>query len=280
MARRTRPGAGPEPVVRGKIGFRTAGEAVTVGRWWWVGALGSGAPSRVDGRRRSRRLRPLPKDQQELLLREWAVLRERLRRHASARLADAGDTLRAGELDLPQGSPGARDYSWALEAYQAAGKLLDEAEDLPDLAAVVVLAERAVERLAMARTRSAGLRPGPVAKRCFYNPLHPAARRPTEPGRKGRRGRVSARQAAADRRPACESCYRALLAGQQPDVLPALLRGRASFRRTVSVLVPYYMVPQQLSPWSATVCGAYDDDAPGLVMSGEHRRHSVTRVRN
>ncbi|WP_405578023.1 hypothetical protein [Streptomyces sp. NBC_01190] len=239
--------------------------------------LGSGTPPRVVGRRRARRLRPMPKEQQELVLREWAVLRERLRRHASARLADAGDALRAGELDLPQGNPGARDYSWALEAYQAAGKLLDEAVDLPDLAAVVVLAERAVERLAVARARGAGHRPGAVPERCFYNPLHPAARRPPEPGGRRARGRVSARRAAADRRPACASCYRALLAGQQPDVLPALIRVRVSFRRTVPVLVPYYMVPQQFSPWSATACGAYDDDAPGLVMSGEHRTRSVMR---
>jgi hypothetical protein len=246
-----------------------------VGRWWWVDTLGQGSSPRVAGQRWARRLRPMPKEQQELVLGEWAVLRERLRRHASARLADAGDALRAGELDLPQDSAGARDYSWALEAYQAAGKLLDEAVDLPDLAAVVVLAERAVERLAVARVRGAGGRPAALPKRCFYNPLHQAARRPPEPGSKRGRRRVSARQAAADRRPACASCHRALLAGQQPDVLPALLRVRVSFRRTVPVLVPYYMVPQQFSPWSATGCGAYDDDAPGLVMSGEYRTRSV-----
>jgi hypothetical protein len=83
---------------------------------------------------------------------------------------------------------------------------------------------------------------------------------------------VGPRQAAADRRPACEACRLAILAGQQPDVLPALLTVRRSWHRTRKVLVAYYLVPQHLSPWSATACGGYDDGAPALVLRGGHRR--------
>ncbi|MFJ1707275.1 hypothetical protein [Kitasatospora sp. NPDC088346] len=244
-------------------------------RWWFVRLLRDPDPDperRLSGRR-------LSKDQklrQELLLREWEVLRERLAGVAGERVAAAGEVFRAAELRLPPEAEAARrDYLWALEAYEAAGRLLDEAADLPDLAAVVVLAERAVERLAAAHAVHAGRRPGTPVVRCFYNPLHapvppapPAAARSSH--RERQRRRLGAREAAADRRPACPACRRAILAGQSPDVLPALLP--ASGRRSPRVLVPYYAVPQQWSPWSATACGAYDDLAPALVLRGEHRR--------
>jgi hypothetical protein len=241
-----------------------------VGRWWWA-AVARPKTAPVSARARLRAAR-VPKEQQEMVLREWALLLERLRRVASARVADAGDVLRTRELAPPPDSPAERDYRWALEAYQAAGRLLDDAADLPDLAAAVVLAERAVERLEAARARLAGQRPPAPAQRCSYNPLHPPARRePRHDGRRRRRRpRTGAREAAADLRPACESCRRALLAGESPDVLPALVRVRVSRRRTVPVLVPYFAVPRQFSPWAATACGAYGDGVPEFVLAGGH----------
>ncbi|WP_377272800.1 hypothetical protein [Peterkaempfera sp. SMS 1(5)a] len=248
-------------------------------RWWSVRLVSGATPDRLPGQRR------MTREQQETVLQEWQIMRSRLGAFAAERVAEAGDVLRIAELDLRPAAAGRdsvlgavqRDYTWALEAYQAAGKLLDEAADLPDLAASVVLAERAVERLAAAHARHAGRRPKPAVARCFYNPLHGAAARPTAAGvpAKRKRARVSPRQAAADRRPACESCRLAILAGQRPDVLPALLAVRTSWRRTVRVLVPYYAVPQQRSPWSVTACGAYGDEGPALVMRGEHRRGGV-----
>ncbi|WP_371495996.1 hypothetical protein OG871_09815 [Kitasatospora sp. NBC_00374] len=244
-------------------------------RWWFVRLLRDPEPER---RAPGGRLSKDQKEQQELVLREWEVLRERLAGFASERVAAAGDVFRAAELRLPPEEEAARrDYLWALEAYEAAGKLLDEAVDLPDLTAVVVLAERAVERLAAAHAVHAGRRPGPPVVRCFYNPLHPPV--PPAPAataksshRERQRRRLGAREAAADRRPACPACRRAILAGQSPDVLPALLPAGAAGRRAPRLLVPYYAVPQQWSPWSATGCGAYDDRAPALVLRGEHRR--------
>jgi hypothetical protein len=204
-------------------------------------------------------------------------MRERLRRLAASRLADSGDALRAGELRACDERARAH-WLWALEAYDAASKLLDEAADLPDLAAVVVLAERAVERMAAARAQQDGQRVPPPVRRCFYNPLHPAAADAVPPPRRRRRARTGPRQAAADRRPACADCRRAILAGRPPDILPALLTVRTSRRRTAKVLVPYYAVPQQWSLWSTTGCGAYDDDCPAQVLRGEHRRRAATEV--
>jgi hypothetical protein len=108
--------------------------------------------------------------------------------------------------------------------------------------------------------------------RCFYNPLHGATAPPPGGASKRSARRTRPREAAANRRPACEDCRRAILAGQSPDVLPALLPVRTSRRHTARVLVPYYAVPQQWSIWSATGCGAYGDESPGLVLRGDHRR--------
>lgn len=219
------------------------------------------------------------KEKQQLVLHEWEALRDRLHRFAAERVALVGDVMRAAEPQFPpglaSGAAGA-DYLWAAEAYQAAGKLLDEAADLPDLAAAVVLADRAVERLVAAHERLAGRRPKAPATRCFYNPLHGAAALPSAKPATKKKGkgaqRLSPRQAAAARRPACEDCRLAILAGQTPDVLPALLPVQGGWHRTERVMVPYYAIPQQWSAWSVTACGAYDDEAPALVLRGGHRR--------
>ncbi|MER6401234.1 hypothetical protein ACFWA9_19810 [Kitasatospora sp. NPDC059973] len=252
-------------------------------RWWFLDLLRSEERrSRPPGRRES-------KEAGEVVLREWQVLRDRLSAIAAERVAAAGDLFRAAELSPPpEETVTRRDYLWALEAYDAAGRLLDEAlarpdeTDLPDLTAVVVLVDQAVERLAAAHTAHAGGRRRPPVVRCFYNPLHGPAVPPAQGGKGGKGGKASrkarhrptvgAREAAADRRPACASCRNAILAGQSPDVLPALLPAPARRRGTGPVLVPYYTIPQQWSPWSATGCGAYDEGTPALVLRGGHRR--------
>ncbi|MET9365241.1 hypothetical protein ABZX93_30615 [Streptomyces sp. NPDC006632] len=248
-------------------------------RWWFMERLRPTVPEQRGGE--------LSKERQQLVLDEWAAARERLDRLVSARVAAVGDVLRTAELPLnrdpssgPAGDPVAdSDCTWAFDAYQAAGKLVDEAADLPDLAAAAVLADRALERFAAAHARAAG-QPAPrAARRCFYNPLHEAAEDSHSPVRKQHRQRArrrsGPREAAADRRPACPSCRRAILAGQTPDVLPALVPVKLSRLRTARVLVPYYSVPQQWSLWSLCVCGAYGDEWPSLVLRGEHRKRAA-----
>jgi hypothetical protein len=233
------------------------------------------------GDRAGRPSRAVLREREQRTLREWAVLRDRLTGIARERLADVGDLLSDARLEFTPGTAETavrRDYVWAVEAFQAAGKLLDEAADLPDLAAAVVLADRALERFAAAHTRHGGGRPPAQVVRCFYNPLHGRAEQ-HQVGKADRRGKrrggrrtMSAREAAARRRPACASCRLAILAAQVPDVLPALLTVKVSRRLSTKILVPYYAVPQQSSMWSVTGCGAYDDAVPGQVMRGEHRR--------
>ncbi len=246
-------------------------------RWWFLKVAGSipvdpaAPPTRREARAR-----------QALVLGEWEALREHLRGVAAERVTAAGAVFRAAELHLQSEESAARlAYQWALEAYEAAGRLLDHAgdedTDLPDLAAAVVLAEQAVERLAAAHLLHAGKRPGPLQVRCYWNPLHGPADVVLAPGR-GRKARqrrhLTPREAAAERHPTCHSCRAAILAGQTPDVLPALLPAKAAPGRKGPVLVPYFAVPRQWSPWSTTACGAYDQGTPALVLRGEHRRNA------
>ncbi|WP_147267290.1 hypothetical protein [Streptomyces sp. SDr-06] len=248
-------------------------------RWWFMERLRPAVPEQRRGE--------LSKERQQLVLDEWAAARERLDRLVSARVTAVGDVLRTAELppgagpSAPDGSdPRARvDCAWVFDAFQAAGKLLDEAADLPDLAAAAVLADRALERFAAVHARAAGQPVPKAAQRCFYNPLHTAAEETHSPVRKQHRQqarrRTGPREAAADRRPACPSCRRAILAGQTPDVLPALVPVKLSRLRTARVLVPYYSVPQQWSLWSVCACGAYGDEWPALVLRGEHRKRAA-----
>ncbi|WP_030902279.1 hypothetical protein [Streptomyces sp. NRRL F-5126] len=245
-----------------------------------VGSVAAAYDAAHDGRHAG--TRPMSREDEQRVLREWEVLRDRLTSLARARLADVGDLLSDARLELPGGAEPAvrREYEAALEAFQAAGKILDEATDLPDLAASVVLADRAAELFAAAHARHEGRRPQKRAVRCFYNPLHGRAEPPGAHGKRGKGGkgggrvRVSPREAAAGRRPACSSCRLAILADQTPDVLPALFTVKVSKHRTAKVFVPYYALPQQMSLWSVTGCGAYDEEAPARVLRGEHRRRA------
>jgi hypothetical protein len=249
-------------------------------RWWFMERLRPAVPVQRPGE--------LSKEQQQLVLDEWTTARERLDRLVSERVTAVGDVLRTAELPLQTSqlaensgsdSRAEGDCAWAFDAFQAAGKLLDEASDLPDLAAAAVLADRALERFAAVHARAAGQPVPKAARRCFYNPLHTAAEDTHSPVRKQHRQkarrRTGPREAAADRRPACPSCRRAILAGQTPDVLPALVPVKLSRLRTARVLVPYYSVPQQWSLWSVCACGAYGDEWPSLVLRGEHRKRAA-----
>ncbi|WP_329124977.1 hypothetical protein [Streptomyces sp. NBC_01465] len=243
-------------------------------RWWFVGQM---RPAQGAGAVRGK---GLSREAQHLVIEEWEAAYERLQRISAERVAAVGDILREAELPVGEAELDAvvrRDYQWALDAFAAAGKVLDEAGDLPDLAAAAVLAERALERFAAVHARLAGAaHPPKPAERCYYNPLHAAAERPHRPERRSAKRRIRPRGAAADRRPGCASCRKAILAGQAPDVLPALIPVKVSRLRRVRVLVPYYSVPQKWSLWSLSACGAYGDEWPALVLRGEHRRRSVT----
>lgn len=176
---------------------------------------------------------------------------------AAARQADeaglrdraAEEVVRLGEeARTAQGAPAAVER--ALDAYAAAGTVLDRARGVPDLAGVFALV--AEGRAALSAATAA-------LPLCFFHPLHgPAVRRiPWRP--LGRREQL--------RVAACETCLRAVRTRRAPEVLTDRRDGRP---------VPYFEVPAEDSLWAATgygsLLGGAADSLAGRVQRGDFTR--------
>ncbi|MFI5523172.1 hypothetical protein [Streptomyces platensis] len=176
---------------------------------------------------------------------------------AAARQADeaglrdraAEEVVRLGEeARTAQGAPEAVER--ALDAYAAAGTVLDRARGVADLAGVFAL---------VAEGRAALSGAAEALPLCFFHPLHgPAVRRiPWRP--LGRREQL--------RVAACETCLRAIRTRRAPEVLTDRQDGRP---------VPYFEVPAEDSLWAATGYGSLlsgtDDSLAGRVQRGDFTR--------
>ncbi|MFI9047888.1 hypothetical protein [Streptomyces sp. NPDC053427] len=164
-----------------------------------------------------------------------------LRERATEEVVRLGEETRAAD-----GSPAAVER--ALDAYAAAGTVLDHARGIPDLAGVFAL-------IAEGRAALSGA-PGALPL-CFFHPLHgPAARRlPWRP--LGRREQL--------RVAACETCIRAIRTRRAPEVLIDRRDGRP---------VPYFEVPAEESLWAATGYGSLlgGDSLATRVQRGDFTR--------
>ncbi|WP_369358196.1 hypothetical protein [Streptomyces sp. cg2] len=166
---------------------------------------------------------------------------EGLRERAGEAVVRLGEEARAAG-----GDPTAIER--ALDAYAAAGTVLDRARGIPDLAGVFAL---------VAEGRAA-LSPAPgTLPLCFFHPLHgPAGRRiPWRP--LGRREQL--------RVAACDACLRAVRTRRAPEVLTDRLEGRP---------VPYFEVPAERSLWAATGYGSLlaGDSLAARVQRGDFTR--------
>ena len=95
------------------------------------------------------------------------------------------------------------------DAYQAAGKVVDAARDLPDLAGVLVLVDRARDALASARSLAEGGRKIPPSPLCFFNPLHGDATVTVDWRPIGQRDRLRVQ--------ACRACSKAVRSHRMPS---------------------------------------------------------------
>ncbi|MDN3357084.1 hypothetical protein [Actinomadura sp. DC4] len=157
-----------------------------------------------------------------------------LRERAEAELVRLGEALE----DKPDDTPGLRE---ALDAYSAAGKALDAARTVPDLAGVLVLVD-------MGGDAAGGQEPTPL---CFFNPLHGDGPVAVRWRAVGGRERLTVR--------ACGACARAVRARKTPDVL----RDGAT---------PYYEVDPARSVWATTGYGQIRGDLVQRVLRGDLRR--------
>ncbi|MFI7018261.1 hypothetical protein [Streptomyces sp. NPDC050164] len=155
-----------------------------------------------------------------------------LRRRTEAEVLALGEATQAAEVSTTP------DLQRALDAYAAAGRVLDEARGVPDLAGALALAQEGQGALA----GSPGL---PL---CFFNPLHGRAALRTGWRPLGRRDRLDVA--------VCQDCADALRDRRAPEVLT----DRAGDGRTV----PYFELPAGRSVWSATGYGSLASPLDGF----------------
>ncbi|WP_130800012.1 hypothetical protein [Streptomyces otsuchiensis] len=137
----------------------------------------------------------------------------------------------------------------ALDAYAAAGTVLDRARSTTDLVGVLAL---------LAEGRAA-LEPGGDAagRLCFFQPLHGVSDRPVRWRLLGRTSSLSV--------PACARCARAIADHRPPEVLTVRHDGRD---------MPYFEVPSEHSLWAASGYGAFGDE----TLTQRVRRGDFTRT--
>ncbi|MEW2387276.1 hypothetical protein AB0933_02820 [Streptomyces venezuelae] len=172
-----------------------------------------------------------------------------LRRRAEAEVLALGEAARAADAGTTPG------LQRALDAYAAAGTVLDSARGLPDLAGVLALVTEG--RDALDGT------PDPLPL-CFFNPLHGRAARTLSWRPLGRRDQL--------RVAACPACARAIRERRAPEVLtdtPAP-DGRP---------VPYFEVDAESSVWAATGYGSLLGDAAGDGIAVRVGRGDFSRGR-
>ncbi|MFI1313846.1 hypothetical protein ACH4TS_27505 [Streptomyces albidoflavus] len=188
----------------------------------------------------------------------------RTRAQSAQLLPELGLLIAQAPVALPGATPG---LERALDAYAAAGTVLDGARDVADLAGVVALVEEGTAPIRAAmntarprRRRLLSRRPVPAPPHtpltCFFNPFHGLATTGDAVWRMlGRRGRLTVA--------VCAECAADLAARRTPEPLTVRHEGR---------LVAYYEVPAEQSLWAATGHGSLTRGplAP-LVNRGDFR---------
>ncbi|MEU5393856.1 hypothetical protein [Streptomyces tibetensis] len=204
------------------------------GEWLWpligVPALALTVLATRAALLRSRR--PSPPVSELVFATARAADEARVRRRAEAEVLALGEAARAADVATTPG------LQQALDAYAAAGRVLDEARGLPDLAGA----------LALAQEGQGALSGSPGLPLCFFNPLHGRAARRTAWRPLGRRDRLDVA--------VCDTCADALRDHRAPEVLTDTDQdGRT---------VPYFEVPAGRSPWAATGYGSLATPSAGL----------------
>jgi hypothetical protein len=175
---------------------------------------------------------------------------DQLREQASREVIAFGELL--DETDVPTTDERIRTLmGTALDAYQAAGKTLDAAKGVPDLAGVLVLLDQGRDALASARALADGRPEIPPVPLCFFNPLHGDATSKLDWRPVGSRERLRVQT--------CRPCARATRNKQTPDVLTDIRDGRK---------VPYYEADPETSVWAETGYGQLREDLIHRILRG------------
>ncbi|MEW2610347.1 hypothetical protein AB0937_09070 [Streptomyces sp. NPDC047880] len=216
---------GSAPPAQSGPGSAAGGSGSGVTGWWLLIAVPVLALTVFAARAALLRARePYPAVPQLVFASARAADEARVRRRAEAEVLELGESTQAADVATTPG------LQRALDAYAAAGKVLDRARGLPDLAGALALAQEGRDAL----TGSQDL---PL---CFFNPLHGRAALRTGWRRIGRRDRLDVA--------VCQDCADALRDHRAPEVLTDTDEGG---RR-----VPYFEVAAGRSVWAATGYGS------------------------
>ncbi|MEV8377801.1 hypothetical protein AB0P21_33990 [Kribbella sp. NPDC056861] len=172
-----------------------------------------------------------------------AERRRRLTKETTAELTQLGSDLAA----LPTvAGEGLRHQQFALDAHDAAGRVLDASRDLVDVVGAMVLLDRGRQEYDIAQALAAGRKASAVQPLCAFNPLHGRA--------SGQLTRVEADGNTLEL-PLCSDCRNALKHKSAPASLP----GDDG---------PYWHGDDL---WARTFFGTITDDLPAAVSRGEYR---------
>jgi hypothetical protein len=166
---------------------------------------------------------------------------DELREHATAEVLALGELLDHSTLDTSKERIGAL-VGKALDAYQAAGKVLDSAHGIPDLAGALVLADQGRDALATAADGR------PASPLCFFNPLHGDSAKTIDWRPIGSRRKLHVA--------ACSECVKAARARETPDIL-------------MDGDVPYF---EANTIWAETGYGQFRADLTQRVLRGDAKR--------
>ncbi|MFI6371588.1 hypothetical protein [Streptomyces sp. NPDC050546] len=202
--------------------------------WWLLVGVPVLALTALATRTAVRSRKPAPAVPQLVFATARAADEAELRRRAEAEVLALGEATRAADVSTTRG------LQHALDAYAAAGTVLDEARGLPDLAGVLALVQEG--RDALAGDDDTAL------PRCFFNPLHGRAALRTGWRPLGRRDRLDVA--------VCQECADALRDRRAPEVLTDTDEdGRT---------VPYFELPAERSAWAATGYGSLTATLAGI----------------
>lgn len=171
-----------------------------------------------------------------------------VRAHASREVVALGEALDASTIDSTDDAV-RTSLTTALDAYQAAEKVLDSATRLVDLAGVLVLVDQGKDALTAADALSAGRPAPPPTPLCFFNPLHGQAAT-----------RVNWRPLGNRRRLPVEACRSCAAAAGSRETPASLMDGD----------VPYFEVSPDQSVWATTGFGQFRDDLIQRILRGDH----------
>lgn len=217
-----------------------------------IAALGVGAGAGwLTVRRRNRRPSPFVTPHAVFSSARTAT-KDELRAQAQQQLIDLGELVEEpGSPTGPRSGQAEAQIARALDAYQAAGKVLDGATGLPDLAGVLVLTHLGRNAAAAAQALRSGRRVPVTYPLCFFNPLHGNGVREIRWRPLGERETLEVN--------ACRECAVATARRRLPEVL--------TDHDDDGQEIPYYEADPERSVWAETGYGQFGGDLIQRILT-------------